>query len=285
LGSIEAAMAVWLKGGAAGKAIAGSDPAAHDRALKLADGNGTTVGKYFEINSGNLKKVNINKQLPFLEEVEKRNPEFDWSILDKEISLYSPITLRRRQAGAERRHTKAAQRHTSRRLSEAEQKKLGYTFARIGLHEFHLHKGRNLETQGWNKGPVVQRYTHGREESWCSDFISYLHKKAGHPFIGAPANADHTIPLVKNEAIWFKKHGRLFGNRSRLYTPRPGDAILFNADDKNTGDDHTGEIVWVKGDSLGMVEGNTSLGSVGFRIINRRKPPARHIAFGRVTRR
>lgn len=98
LGSADAAIAAWLKGMSVAHDIAGWNQQAYDAAMQQADGNGTTERMYIEHAEDKIHTLQPFVQLPFLREVMKRNPDFDWSLLDREYHLYAPLHRRELQS-------------------------------------------------------------------------------------------------------------------------------------------------------------------------------------------
>jgi hypothetical protein len=240
LGSAEAAMAEWLKGPAAGLAIAGKDPAVYRHYMRQADGNGTTIKRYINIIDNNIRNVDVHRQLPWLKKVMKDNPNFDWSLLNKEYPMYSQIHL-----DGIRQRTQKKELHKQRIIA-------GDDIARAAWREFHKNGNKVLETRGQNLGPQVQKYTNGLRGPWCAWFVSYVAKEAGYKFENGPAWNDGSIPRVSDLVNWFKQYGIHYTKNSKSLTPQPGDIIMYGHNE------HTGIVVKVEGDIIETIEGNTS---------------------------
>lgn len=156
----------------------------------------------------------------------------------------------------------------------------------VAEQEFEKNGNKVLETCGQNCGPEVQKYTGGPSGSgapWCAWFVSWVYREAGYEFKGAPAGSDGNIPYVGNLATWFKENGIHFTRESDT-KPQPGDVIMYG------GDEHTGIVVKVNGDTIETIEGNTSSdnnfsangGTVGKKSFNYKTYSSRSLEFGRL---
>ncbi len=112
---------------------------------------------------------------------------------------------------------------------------------------------------GSNGGTAVYKYTTGRNEAWCADFVSWVYKQAGTPFTGGWAYS-WQIPAVYDLKVWFKEKGVYHSRTNTSYTPRPGDVVFFNwygYTNSRTGN-HVGIVKKVSGTTLYTIEGNSS---------------------------
>lgn len=76
----------------------------------------------------------------------------------------------------------------------------------------------------------VMKYTLGRAEPWCADFVSWVFNEAGSPFSGGWAE-DWQIPAVLNMQAWFQEGT----NGSEYFAvgekpPQPGDVAIYRSD-------------------------------------------------------
>ncbi len=111
---------------------------------------------------------------------------------------------------------------------------------------------------GSNGGTAVYKYTTGRNEAWCADFVSWVYKQAGTPFTGGWAYS-WQIPAVYDMKIWLQNKG-VWHWRTDNYTPRPGDVVAFNWNGYRNSrvGNHVGIVKKVSGTTLYTIEGNSS---------------------------
>lgn len=94
---------------------------------------------------------------------------------------------------------------------------------------------------GYNeKDGSYLRFTNGRREAWCADFVSYCAREAG---INGPKTSS-----VEGIRQWGKANERYSTTNAKV-----GDAVIF----KN-GISHTGIIESISGNTITCIEGNTS---------------------------
>ncbi len=94
---------------------------------------------------------------------------------------------------------------------------------------------------GYNeKDGSYLRFTNGRREAWCADFVSYCAREAG---LNSPNSSS-----VEGIRQWGKANGRYSTTNAKV-----GDAVIF----KN-GMSHTGIIESISGNTITCIEGNTS---------------------------
>lgn len=84
------------------------------------------------------------------------------------------------------------------------------------------------------------KFTNGRREAWCADFVSYCARQAG---INGPNTSS-----VEGIRQWGKANGKYSTTQAKV-----GDAVIF----KN-GTSHTGLIESISNGQITCIEGNTS---------------------------
>ncbi|MBP3820421.1 CHAP domain-containing protein [bacterium] len=85
------------------------------------------------------------------------------------------------------------------------------------------------------------KFTNGRREAWCADFVSYISKEAG---IKGPSSSS-----VEGIRQWGIKNGKYSTNTAKV-----GDAIIL----KGKGASHTGIVEKVGNGKVTCIAGNTS---------------------------
>lgn len=96
---------------------------------------------------------------------------------------------------------------------------------------------------------TVMKYTTGRSEAWCADFVSWVYKEAGVPFTGG--NNGWQIPAAGGMAAWFKQHGSFVTEN-----PQPGDVVVFGLNGSYA--DHVSIVEKVSGSTITTIGGNES---------------------------
>ncbi len=91
-----------------------------------------------------------------------------------------------------------------------------------------------------NHGKYVERYTKGKQVSWCAAFVSWTLERAGY-------RKDYLL-----SARSFYKNG---GFKS-IQKPRSGDIIVFYRGSRRSGLGHVGIIEQVRGSDITTIEGN-----------------------------
>jgi len=100
-------------------------------------------------------------------------------------------------------------------------------------------------------GTDFHKYSQGRTEAWCADFVSWLYNQAGYPLRegneGNVAAVDDVkqIGLDGTKFEWHAAGG---------YTPKPGDIQVQQGGDVS----HVSLVVAVDGDSITKIGGNQS---------------------------
>lgn len=124
-------------------------------------------------------------------------------------------------------------------------------------------------------GSQVLKYTEGNKEDWCANFVSWVYKEAGYPFV-TPATSGKSswrIPVVykqfssaPNLRDYFVQNYAYKGKETG-YVPAPGDIVIFSRQSRS----HTGIVertdkpankneLWVH-----TIEGNTDTDNVARR--------------------
>lgn len=106
------------------------------------------------------------------------------------------------------------------------------------------------EASGNNDGLPSQRYSGGRNQPWCADFVSWSFRQTGHEL---PGNQRRLAGVSYMESQ-MKAAGKLHKE-----TPKPGDIIFFRnrmASDKGSGR-HVGIVEKVEGGRVFTIEGNS----------------------------
>lgn len=103
-------------------------------------------------------------------------------------------------------------------------------------------------------GNHYAKYTNGRTENWCADFVSWVYKAAGKPFTptpGVPMVDGWQIPSVDGMLAYLKAKGQFFPKSPTAPAPQPGDIVIY----KN-GMSHTNIVVEANGYMVKTVGGN-----------------------------
>lgn len=96
------------------------------------------------------------------------------------------------------------------------------------------------------------KYTMGRDEAWCADFVSWVLKEAGVPFTGG--NEGWNIPSVQSVQAYFEKIGTWHA-RGSGYTPQPGDVVVYN-EGQDPYPQHVNIVIEVNGKGMTTIGGN-----------------------------
>lgn len=97
------------------------------------------------------------------------------------------------------------------------------------------------------------KFTEGRAEAWCADFVTYVVKEA-YAAAGKQVPANFGSPAVATLMNWGQANGRWI-DTSNLGSVKPGDIMI----QQHGGRSHTGIVVSVNGDgTVTTIEGNTS---------------------------
>lgn len=122
-----------------------------------------------------------------------------------------------------------------------------------------------------NDGVPATRYSGGRREPWCANFVAWAHRKAGKPL---PGN-QRSLASVQYMEDQMKRAGKFHRG-----TPKPGDIIFFanrGGSDRGRGR-HVGIVERVANGRVHTIEGNS-----GHRVRRRSYPlnAARITGYGR----
>jgi hypothetical protein len=113
------------------------------------------------------------------------------------------------------------------------------------------------------------KYTNGRIENWCADFVSWVFKSAGKPFVptpGVPMSDGWQIPSVDGVRTYLETKGQFFLKSSTAPAPQPGDIVIY----KN-GMSHTNIVVEANGYMVKTVGGNQESNSVTSSVVSESK--------------
>lgn len=94
------------------------------------------------------------------------------------------------------------------------------------------------------------KYSQGRSENWCADFVSWVYNQAGHPLSN---NNDGNVPAVDTVRQIGESGTNGFSyHPAGSYTPRPGDLIIH----QENGNSHVNMVVAVSGNTMKIIGGN-----------------------------
>ncbi len=121
------------------------------------------------------------------------------------------------------------------------------------------------EAQQWKWAPgAFKKYTQGRAEDWCADFVSWVYNEGKRP-LSSPPNLGQAggwqIPSVSNMKVYLENKGTYWQkNDPNAQAPQPGDIVI-----RKNGESHTNIVVWSNGFMVKTVGGNEgqSAGSQG----------------------
>lgn len=110
---------------------------------------------------------------------------------------------------------------------------------------YAIQEWTNWQADPANRTTLLEQYTDNASyEEWCADFISYIYKEAGYPFVAGVDGWDiNGANDIQNQG--FTQHD------PSSYTPKPGDVAYFNYDGGHV------EIVVVGGKHPTFVYGNS----------------------------
>ena len=112
-----------------------------------------------------------------------------------------------------------------------------------------------LKYKGYNeKDGSYKKFTGGRSEAWCADFVTYVTKEAFRAN-GKSVPTGFGSPAVKNLKQWGKDNNCYITDVSKA---KPGDVVIFNKS-------HTGIVKEVRDGKVYTIDGNTSKGTVAER--------------------
>lgn len=109
------------------------------------------------------------------------------------------------------------------------------------------------EATGNNDGIPAQRYSDGRREPWCANFVAWTFRQSGNPLPGNQrrlASVQYMEDQMKANNQWFPRGAQ---------TPKPGDVIFFaNRGNSDAGPGrHVGIVEKVENGRVYTIEGNS----------------------------
>jgi len=113
------------------------------------------------------------------------------------------------------------------------------------------------ELEAWGSGTLksgegYKKYSQGREENWCADFVSWLYAQAGYPLIDTN---EGNVPAVATVRKIGEAGGKFKFTNSPDYIPRPGDITILQ-----DGMSHVNIVVGVEGTAVTIIGGNQGAG-------------------------
>jgi N-acetylmuramoyl-L-alanine amidase len=100
------------------------------------------------------------------------------------------------------------------------------------------------------RGTDFHKYSQGRTENWCADFVSWIYNQAGYPLDPSHWNQPAVLSLVQIG----KENNRWHYHSSSSYTPKPGDLVIWSETRDPTA--HVSMVVAVKGKTMTIIGGN-----------------------------
>ncbi len=104
----------------------------------------------------------------------------------------------------------------------------------------------NPETGALKPGTGYLVYSQGRDENWCTDFVSWIYNQANYPL---RPGAGWNVPYVPNIQKIGEEGTKFQWHDVAGYTPRPGDLAIH-------GDRHVNIVVGVSGTQMTLIGGN-----------------------------
>lgn len=93
------------------------------------------------------------------------------------------------------------------------------------------------------------KYTQGRHEDWCADFVSWIYNQVGYPLEPAPF-PEGSVPAVAGiQAIGEKGQKFFYHGLGNGYTPVPGDMVILAGT-------HVNMVINVDGNNITIIGGN-----------------------------
>lgn len=117
-----------------------------------------------------------------------------------------------------------------------------------------------LLQQEYQKKPTgydntVLTYTEGFRESWCGDFISWIFRQAGTPYVH-PDTKYWRIPGVQTLMAYYRQESA-YHEIGDGYTPQMGDVAFYLGETPDGGSsEHVAMVLDVRGDTLVTIGGN-----------------------------
>lgn len=105
-------------------------------------------------------------------------------------------------------------------------------------------------------GDGYHKYSQGRNENWCADFVSWIYDQAGYPL---KEGNEGNVPAVDSVKAIGEEGGKFSYHDSSNYTPKPGDMVIQKGSDIS----HVMLVASVDGNKMTVIGGNQG-GSSGF---------------------
>lgn len=109
-----------------------------------------------------------------------------------------------------------------------------------------------LLKQEYREQPPGTKYSMGTEESWCTDFVSWIMKEADAP-LSNPNNGGWRIPGTYTLRDYYESVGK-FKPADAEYSPKVGDVVLY--DNPSPHGQHTNIVVKNDNGTVTTVGGN-----------------------------
>lgn len=111
----------------------------------------------------------------------------------------------------------------------------------IAEHELALYNNKTMKA-----GTDFHKYSEGRNENWCADFMSWVYNQAGYP-LANPWN----VPAVVTVQSIGQKGGKFQYHDAGSYSPKPGDMIIHLS-----GESHVNMVDKVQNGKMTELGGN-----------------------------
>ena len=115
--------------------------------------------------------------------------------------------------------------------------------------EVPLGSNCNFYSGAVGAGPSCNGGARWHVEAWCADFAKWVWGNAG-------ANTTGLGTLASSFKSYNNAHPGTWHSGFVLTGVKPGDAVVFNLQTADTGDDHVGIVTAVRADSVDMISGN-----------------------------
>lgn len=117
------------------------------------------------------------------------------------------------------------------------------------------------ELAKWDGGELVagngyKKYSQGRAENWCADFVSWIYNRADYPL---QEGNDGNVPAVTTVEQIGKENQKFEYHAAEGYTPQKGDIVV-----QTNGLSHVNIVVAVDGDKITVIGGNQGANGGGF---------------------
>lgn len=115
----------------------------------------------------------------------------------------------------------------------------------IAQAELALWKDGNSPSGGFRK------YSQGRDENWCADFVSWVYNQAGYPLINSN---EGNVPAVLGITAIGEKNDKFKYFGSSGYNPKPGDIAIHLGGPRDVS--HVNIVVANNGKTITLIGGN-----------------------------